>query len=673
MSDHFENEDVITYNPKYISEHYDSSEFGDHGDDEPKSILIGPHILKKFVAEKDDSNNKVNTSKCESVHQKFSISVVTSTVPCHHCGRLVENNTETFNLQPSQNGNCSQGTSKENIKKNLSGSIQCSNNRKMAVTEGNDRNAINNTRVYCPDCRQRQIRKFYRKQQLYRTINTNEDKTLQPLAPKTQTPVQEPTKTYFSNTNTVCASEVKLRQKKVYKYVRGYEHNKETKEEFLKHKTNKNQLLNRSQQYSRYAVYNSQCCQARDDGPSTSACCKMPVNSSFWEFMFNKLSAKYQEALNLAACEDCRPINCNMIRQPKTKLIASQETSETQTETCEVIPNNRKSNKPTTQKINECQTCESISGKRSMFELTPQSSRQSSPTTSKRSNSPNSKLKCSGKCFSKCASKTPNHEKPLTKLTFPDNSKSCQLSHEGLTKALKEKYNGEVLCIHNPPCILINGCVNLPHQAPKPLDIWQITTARRKADPKMNHRLEICQLPSVELKCGQDKTPDKMRHICNHSSQCEVVPICYKSSRNPEFMGSCEHEPSCHRVPVCLIETEQKITRFSCEHMPLSELPNCSFELSDISVNKHDQESSVSDGITQVEQPHRLKCPHKPPCLMIPKCLGQVMVIRRKGGAIPDCIHQPPCEYIPACGRDYVKMLAACSCTISSRPQCRIT
>lgn len=651
MSDRFVNDDIITYNPRYISEHYDSSEFGDHGDDEPKGILIGTQVLKKFVAERDDSNNNVNTSKYQNDDQHDAS--LPSKVPCHHCGHLVEN-TDIFQILPS-NGYYDQGTSKVNIKNNLPGVIQYSNNRKIAVAaEGNDSNAINNTWVYCSDCRQRQIRKFCMKQQFCRTINTNEDKGVQPLVSNTQTPVQDPTKSYFSNTNTVCASEVKLRQKKVYNYSKSYESNKQSKQ-CLANETEKNQLTNRTQQYSKYEVYNSQCSNAHNP-PTTSTGCKMAVNPSFWEFMYNKLSAKCQEALNLSPCEDCKSVNCHMIRQPKT---TSQETSEAQTDTREMTPNIRKVNKQPTQKCNECQTCDSISEKRST------SSQQSSPTSSKRLNSPSSKLNDSIKC------KNPKQEKPVTKLTFSDKCKSCQLSHEGLTKAMKEKYKGEVLCIHNPPCILINGCVNLPHQAPRPLDIWQISTTRTKADPIKNHRLEICELPSIDLKCAGEKVPNKIRHICNHSSQCEVVPVCYKSSRNPEFTGSCKHKPSCFKVPVCLIETEQKITRFSCEPLPISDLPDCS--TSNLSLDKRDREASVSDGSTQVEGPLHLKCPHVPPCLMIPKCLGQVMMIRRKGGAIPDCIHQPPCEYIPACGRAYVKMLATYSATTGSRPQCQIT
>lgn len=38
----------------------------------------------------------------------------------------------------------------------------------------------------------------------------------------------------------------------------------------------------------------------------------------------------------------------------------------------------------------------------------------------------------------------------------------CQQTHEKILQSVHKQYNGEILCIHNPPCVLINGCLNLP-------------------------------------------------------------------------------------------------------------------------------------------------------------------------------------------------------------------
>lgn len=38
----------------------------------------------------------------------------------------------------------------------------------------------------------------------------------------------------------------------------------------------------------------------------------------------------------------------------------------------------------------------------------------------------------------------------------------CQQPHDEIVKAVQKQYKGEIICIHNPPCVLINGCLTLP-------------------------------------------------------------------------------------------------------------------------------------------------------------------------------------------------------------------
>ncbi|CAG9561429.1 unnamed protein product [Danaus chrysippus] len=248
-----------------------------------------------------------------------------------------------------------------------------------------------------------------------------------------------------------------------------------------------------------------------------------------------------------------------------------------------------------------------------------------------------------------------------------DIEKTCQENHDKIAGLLTKKYNGEILCIHNPPCILINGCLSLP---PPKVEVqgnlWPVTQHKKSSFVQMcrkmkrtkdikpyNEQSSQYHPPYADIKqCLPEFVTEKViQSVCNHNPPCEVVHGCYKAKYDPRLHNSCIHVPSCNKVPQCLLGTHS-IENNSCVHKPkCPEIPLCSRQYILLTAKE-----SVS---TQI-QPKNKICRHEPPCFMIPKCLataicGDYIPV----GAIPGCTHKPSCEMIPACCRQSNKEMVS--------------
>ncbi|XP_064073472.1 uncharacterized protein LOC135193713 isoform X2 [Vanessa tameamea] len=391
-------------------------------------------------------------------------------------------------------------------------------------------------------------------------------------------------------------------------------------------------LKNHEQQYpSKFQmkplqIFSTSSCQAKCSACESESFLKMPSSSStFWDFFARKMKSKIQKSGVSKSCDciqppnkpshECNPENCQNY----------DFQGNTDSNTAERILNNR------------CHPNDQYSS-------------QTSNSSKKKSKEP--KVIC--KCYQKI--KKTNRSK--------NETKPCQEDHDDITKAISQKYNGEILCIHNPPCILINGCLNLP--PPKNNvqgNLWPVTQSKKSSFVQMCRKIKRSRHKSYEQASQyhppytdvqeylpEYKTEKNIQSICNHEPPCEVVHGCYKVQYDPKLQSSCVHVPMCQYLPVCLLSDKSKeVPTGSCIHYPkCTKLPMCSRKYITLTAKEH-----VG---TQVKPKEKRSCRHQPRCFMIPKCLTQAI----SGnyilyGAVPDCVHQPCCEMIPACCRKSAK------------------
>ncbi|KAL4703253.1 hypothetical protein ACJJTC_018018 [Scirpophaga incertulas] len=234
-------------------------------------------------------------------------------------------------------------------------------------------------------------------------------------------------------------------------------------------------------------------------------------------------------------------------------------------------------------------------------------------------------------------------------------------THDDIKESLKRHYNGEILCIHNPPCVLINGCLNMSATEGKFSSM--ALPAYKGADTLKKLRQsdfteQACQYQKSNLEVLQcnileNKTDKMTQSICNHNPPCKVVRSCYKSNMDCNLQTFCEHDQMCSKLTGCLLD-DSKSDSIKCIHVS---------KCREIPVFKEKNRKLVlmaTDNVgTQVKSAFKAECRHDPPCIMIPRCLGRLM---REGyvpyGAIPSCSHHPTCDLIPACCRKSTKMVS---------------
>lgn len=85
----------------------------------------------------------------------------------------------------------------------------------------------------------------------------------------------------------------------------------------------------------------------------------------------------------------------------------------------------------------------------------------------------------------------------------------CQQPHDKMLQAVQKQYNGEIICIHNPPCVLINGCLKLPPNTgrnPHTTAVYCAAEAN-KIPPLHNPRLGLnMKISNICEKCTKNRT-----------------------------------------------------------------------------------------------------------------------------------------------------------------------
>ncbi|VVC99065.1 unnamed protein product [Leptidea sinapis] len=381
-------------------------------------------------------------------------------------------------------------------------------------------------------------------------------------------------------------------------------------------------------------------CQFSSNNNSVNS--KTSSSSSFWDYLAVKLNRKRQKAPMDDCCctaQQCNAENClnlNTVKIPQDHL-------PTGTANYEPTPGN-------------------ISGRPSPLKKIA----RGLISPKKRSSSEAVECKCKlhqGKQFKPSSPQTdPTMQQTSAQQPIPN----CQQSHDAITNNLAAKYNGEILCIHNPPCVLINGCLNLPPRCAEPSNYWLVSTHTntdfydenpKETSPNKDKEPDLYSPPYSNIQeCLPEFRSEKIvQSVCNHIPPCEVVRGCFKAKYDPKLKDSCVHVPMCEKLPQCVTADGLIAKNKLCSHNPKCfELPLCSQKFLTLTAKE--------DISTQVQPKTKFLCRHKPPCIMIPKCLARALCgdyIPRE--AIPDCVHCPTCELIPACCRKAAKELMCLS------------
>lgn len=681
---------LMTYNPEYLEEHSDSTDFEECDIPPAASKVIKCPLITKEMSKKNSikncSNHKIIKNYSE-YHKKSKNKYKSSkeyianeyirqseTIKSSRIVSLKSINQKPTAKQTSNNGLNSGDEFKTQSRRSfvrhkiipcLSIMFGRSSNKMYTIKENGDTNVLKDS-----SC---QVRQANWGQLRARKFNKPQNYTVQPFMPvyALEGLVHETTPfetknvkaelsskkrprsdlSYSNSTTSMSSRESKLLRHYNRKF--GKRLKSEMKKEYMKYNSGK-LMRHHKQQYpsmqNLYQVftnpYQQQYKMLYDSSNRDSSLCpSIPSTSSgIWHYLFNRFNKKYQTQI----MEIDRPCYCHESltrRHPKENEYYNQEYNSPNSDSrqysgCIFPP--RDANFNCLQRNNE-------------HEPMPI---PSLPLPTKKKTQSSKKVQC--ECYpEKGQSTTPASKLPTSSLpqASPDERKRCQEPHNKVTEALTDKYNGEILCIHNPPCILINGCLKFPPiKEPASVNIWNASTDNRQIFSRREKRAipkncdQGCQYYSPTFEIRQCQTPEYkseklIQSTCNHSPPCEVVRCCYKNKYNPKSSDSRNHEIICEKIP-----DKQNEPAISLERRPkCTQLPMCTRDYVLLTARE-----SVG---TQAKPPTKAVCRHEPPCVMIPICLNRNWVqdtyVSRSN--VPHCMHQPICETIPACCRKSTK------------------
>uniref|UniRef100_A0A2A4JU74 Uncharacterized protein n=1 Tax=Heliothis virescens TaxID=7102 RepID=A0A2A4JU74_HELVI len=268
-----------------------------------------------------------------------------------------------------------------------------------------------------------------------------------------------------------------------------------------------------------------------NDIPSTS--------SGFWDYLFNKINMKYQGNLSrlckcnttIAGYTHCCPPTCEKNVNPQ---YMNQPNMCPQPQHAYYNPNPPKQD-----------SCCCVYPPQAPVPPAPDIKIQNKPSP----HTPPNKSKADDKVICKCYSNKKGASQPsspgaagvkrsTSPLGTPDAPRPCQIPHDEITNNLIQKYNGEILCIHNPPCVLINGCLNMPSKDEPAMNTYVATNVNstksgfQQAQISKRQKSAQYSLPTMDKQHG---------HILDESCQY-LCPTKENYFENDKLNESCQYQ-----------------------------------------------------------------------------------------------------------------------------------
>lgn len=622
------------YDPRFIEAHSDSSDFDievyqktteeERRKKQSKNVL--DHMERRVKRKKKHQPvNHVNLKMRQGDYNE-PISLVLNSARnnniLHHC--------EMEELQQTHKQNKKEKNKQENIEYKIKDSpskwyqlkqklipristIFCRNNTSSGKqTTSNEENQFHNTYSYT-NLNQRQFVKTP-VQPIYFAVKNNPQTPAHLGASKY---VQVPPQPNQSNSSIYSNTESGLILQENEKVRRKFreEVKKQIRNEYMKYIADKKGAKNQEQQFpSSPEVYNVlSCCRNRNQEKNAESYDSEAVPSSsseFWDILFDNITQKYQGEYNI---DNCLMGNCVQKEvKPEPAFGCCRQCSKDPKNQPQPVSHNK-----TEQGDVECH------------------------------------------CYP-----DKKQVKPQIKLYQPprvipgpidDVNRPCQQPHDLIKRKIQDKFNAEVLCIHNPPCVLINGCLNIPtsSQEPTPLNVFSAAE-----EGSFGNRLRIpgCKKKTNEQGCQYHSSSADIRHcetqvseyrtdkiiqsLCYHKPPCEIIRCCQKIKYDPIMEDSCIHIPMCSKAP------EYKRNQNMCyQHSDIEEQVNTCSNLPSINRN-------------QCNFSHK-RCDCQ--CAGSPLRERKLIELTRRenfcGQVKPDddptfenyCVHVPMCQKLPEC------------------------
>ncbi|XP_059061668.1 uncharacterized protein LOC131854567 [Achroia grisella] len=696
---------LMTYDPRRIEEHTDSSDFEELAapvNFNGISTIVCKKIARKRPKMKKNFNHQGNSQSynkeytgdndgynlCRQQQYKSNINISEVKIRCNrnsihnlcYGNILLNNKGDHYNYKEVKQIKSKCSLMRHKLIPCFSNIFSRTNNSLKHMTtieENRVKNTCKDTgcQAYCALCKQKQLRKHYKQEQSYlvQPVYTVEgciepDAKIISYWPK-QTGIPQATikitRDICSNTsNSLTSLFVNNYDQMIPTKVQTFrtEHNAVEKgsRQVKKYRNNVNeQQCLRKQRYQIFSTPDE--VQSRAIGSSTpyivspTQSVAISNSSAFWEYVFDKINKRYNIQnidINKTSCSN--NTSSQYCSKDCNKEIDSKNVPTFCSVKCDI-------GSPDSLFTCSIPPAESTINTR-LFKNVPVVSSLSSLQDKKDTKPRHIQCKCfPDKNMPKIATETTSSPIPTN-----DINRSCLEPHDNITQQLAQNYNGEILCVHNPPCVLIHGCLNLPPSKVPTMPAWSMTQEKRSSFFQMYHRFKNLKKNSKQL--TQYKTPlieqqqyrieenikKGTQSVSNHDPPCEVVRRCYKPKYDSKLENSCVHVPMCQKVPECLLGNEELIVT-SCQHRPKCiEVPVC---------RRNYLVLTAKDNVgTQVKPKMKMICRHVPPCILIPKCLGRLMNESYiPYDAIPGCGHQPMCELIPACCRKPSKMVSVYS------------
>ncbi|KAJ8715932.1 hypothetical protein PYW08_013217 [Mythimna loreyi] len=300
-----------------------------------------------------------------------------------------------------------------------------------------------------------------------------------------------------------------------------------------------------------------------------------------------------------------------------------------------------------------------------------------------------------------------------------EKTRPCQINHDEVTDSLSNKYNGEVLCIHNPPCILINGCLTIP-PAPQEeqctsTDMYSVVnesadtkcsyedtqSKRTKKSEQCYHEKQPCQnidaycqciIQPLEIKPKSKKTknescqyqiPQLLKHLMatNYGIHYHSPPL---DVRRQQTTDDESHSDDMHKHQATDIDNYKYwLTPNEIRRQEIAVPDSCRYRQSSLPNETKKQQLSLEDSHEKLRQPIEVKqiktkqpkqekiiqsiCPHNPPCEVVRTCCKTKIDPKLQNS----CVHVPMCENVPVCLmelKNQYKNVSPCECP--HKPKC---
>ena len=275
----------------------------------------------------------------------------------------------------------------------------------------------------------------------------------------------------------------------------------------------------------------------------------------------------------------------------------------------------------------------------------------------------------------------------------------CQFDHDDVTGAISKQYKGEILCIHNPPCVLINGCLNLPGmKEPLATDLYSVTTNVRtnkfdyqnpktkfwqkqqsaqyyyptdEIQPRQIIRDASCQCfaPTLDMMSSVHyKKNESCQYYMPHVSKQLITRTSgihfHSSPINGRKLQTSDHDSlqesisDIHKHQATDIDfkywlspkeirRQQNASPVNIQYRPSpTEVPKQSFPLN----GNHERPQPAKQKRSKIKRPKHEKniqsiCSHNPPCEVARSCCRSRLNPKLQNS----CVHVPMCENVPLC------------------------